>query len=67
MSDIYLSVFDFPLLIVVKSLSHTHLLSPYDICDSCDQAAQYHKLSPSKLEGYISDPTLGMLQIEEFF
>jgi hypothetical protein len=65
MSDFSLSVFDFPVLHVVKSLSHAHLILPHDVCYSCDQAAQYHKLGPSKLKGYMSDPTLGWLQSEE--
>jgi hypothetical protein len=31
---------------IIPPLLHTHLSLPHEVCDSSDQAAQYHTLSP---------------------
>jgi hypothetical protein len=44
---------------VIPSLIHTHKTQPYDVCDSPDQAAQYHVLTPV---GGFYNPVLGWLK-----
>jgi hypothetical protein len=54
--------FCFPPLITILPLLHTHLPPPHEVCDSPDQAAQYHtlgtKLGASPLVKVVVFPVL---------
>jgi hypothetical protein len=39
-------MFDFPQLIIITPLLHTHLSLPHEVCDIPDQAADHHTLCP---------------------
>jgi hypothetical protein len=46
LEQVFLRVLWFPLIIIIPPLLHTHLSPPHEVCDSPDQAAHYHTLSP---------------------
>jgi hypothetical protein len=52
------SFYNFPPLIIIPPLLHTHLSPLFEACDSPDQAAQHHILG-LQVGGFISVPALG--------
>jgi hypothetical protein len=59
------SFFSVSLLIMIPSLLHTHLSPPAEVCDSPEQAAQYHFISHSS-PGWIQSKEIRSLTHETY-
>jgi hypothetical protein len=46
LGQVFIQVIPFSLVSIIRPLLHTHLSLPCEECDSSDQAAHYHTLSP---------------------